>query len=459
MSFWDNPFKSIEKAIKKTFSAVFDSAAWVVDKALGAVVDWLSPDIPEAPDPTRETMVQGGVTKLPVIYGTQKVGAKIIYAGTYDGDRDDDKNDVLTVVAAFCEGPIAEIEEVFFDDVSEHDDRFVTGNDTDWLRIQRNNGDSYNFANSTLISLSSTYPEKLPEWTDDHKLNNVAYCVIRMEYASNPAKDDAQPFTGLPNISARIRGRTFNRVTLVGMNGAYDHYSNPVDCLAEYLTNSRYGMGLPSSEIDWPSFSSVRSICETEVEHYEGAGQHKLFTCNGVLKTDQLIKTNVQTILQSMRGQLIDNQGLLSLRIEGESDPVFDFDKDNTIRAMKGLQFDYFSKKSQEDFFSKEYKVTKLTDRMGMRLEGEKLENIISKNIKSEGITKGSVQTPGDGQPIILLSDHPTIGGYPKIANVITADYDKLVQKIPGSKLKFKLVDLGVAESAFQDYIKKLNFF
>ena len=137
----------------------------------------------------------------------------------------------------------------------------------------------------------------------------------------------------------------------------------------------------------------------------------------------------------------------------------FDFDSDNIIRVMQGLQFDYFSKKSQEDFFSKEYKVTKLTDRMGMRLEGEKLENIISKNIRSEGITKGSIQTPGDGQPIILLSDHPTIGGYPKIANVITADYDKLVQKAPGSKIKFKLVNLGVAESAFKDYIKKLNFF
>ena len=96
---------------------------------------------------------------------------------------------------------------------------------------------------------------------------------------------------------------------------------------------------------------------------------------------------------------------------------------------------------------------------MGMRLEGKKLENMKSKNIKSEGITKGSIQVPGDGQPIILLSDHPTIGGYPKIANVITADYDKLVQKTPGSKLKFKLTDLSVAESAFKDYIKKLNFF
>ncbi len=133
----------------------------------------------------------------------------------------------------------------------------------------------------------------------------------------------------------------------------------------------------------------------------------------------------------------------------------FDFDKDNIIRVMKGLQIHYFSKKSQEDFFSKEYKVTKLTDRMGMRLEGQKLENTVNKNIKSEGITKGSIQIPGDGQPIILLTDHPTIGGYPKIANVITADYDKLVQKTPGTIIKFKLVDLSVAENAFQDYVRK----
>ena len=131
------------------------------------------------------------------------------------------------------------------------------------------------------------------------------------------------------------------------------------------------------------------------------------------------------------------------------------FDEDNKIRVMKGLQADYFSKKSQEDFFSKEYEVTRLTDRMGMRLQGEKLENIVNKNIKSEGITKGSIQIPGDGQPIVLLSDHPTIVGYPKIANVISADYDKLVQKTPGTKIKFKLVDLAVAESAFQEYVRK----
>ncbi len=133
----------------------------------------------------------------------------------------------------------------------------------------------------------------------------------------------------------------------------------------------------------------------------------------------------------------------------------FDFDHGNIIRVMQGLQIHYFSKKSQDDFFTREYKISKFTDRMGMRLEGVKLENMINKNIKSEGITKGSIQVPGDGQPIILLADHPTIGGYPKIANVITADYDKLVQKVPGSIIKFKLVDLSVAEKAFQDYVRK----
>ena len=89
-------------------------------------------------------------------------------------------------------------------------------------------------------------------------------------------------------------------------------------------------------------------------------------------------------------------------------------------------------------FFEKEFEVTKLTDRMGMRLEGPNIENIIDTNIKSEGIIKGVIQVPADGNPIIMLSDHGTIGGYPKIGVVISSDYDKLVQLQPGSKIKFK---------------------
>ena len=101
---------------------------------------------------------------------------------------------------------------------------------------------------------------------------------------------------------------------------------------------------------------------------------------------------------------------------------------------------------------NKEFIVTKLTDRMGMRIKGPIIENIKEKNIRSEGIVKGTIQIPPDGDPIIMLSDHGTIGGYPKIGVVISADYDKLVQLVPNTKIKFKLVNLSEAEKIYEIY-------
>ena len=126
--------------------------------------------------------------------------------------------------------------------------------------------------------------------------------------------------------------------------------------------------------------------------------------------------------------------------------------KIENIRVIKGTNFDYFSTEGKKFFFEKEYTVTKLTDRMGMRLEGCKIENIVDTNIKSEGIIKGVIQVPADGNPIIMLSDHGTIGGYPKIGVVISADYDKLVQLPPGSKIKFQEIELADAEMLFKLY-------
>jgi len=129
----------------------------------------------------------------------------------------------------------------------------------------------------------------------------------------------------------------------------------------------------------------------------------------------------------------------------------------STIRVLKGPQFDYFSKESQKDFFSKEYKISNLTDRMGMRLEGTVMKNIVNTNIRSEGITKGAIQIPADGQPIILLTDYPTIGGYPKIANVISADYHLLAQKIPGEKILFQNVELQEAEQLYKEHLNSIS--
>ncbi len=122
------------------------------------------------------------------------------------------------------------------------------------------------------------------------------------------------------------------------------------------------------------------------------------------------------------------------------------------IRVIKATNFNYFSEDSKKLFFEKEFIVSKLSDRMGMRLEGLKIENIVNTNIKSEGLLKGVIQVPADGNPIIMLSDHGTIGGYPKMGVVASVDYDRLVQIAPGSKIKFKEIKLSDAETLFKLY-------
>ena len=124
----------------------------------------------------------------------------------------------------------------------------------------------------------------------------------------------------------------------------------------------------------------------------------------------------------------------------------------NIVRVIKGTNFDYFSNEAKNIFFKEEYSVTRLVDRMGMRLDGPNLENVVDTNIKSEGLIRGTIQVPADGKPIILLSDHGTIGGYPKIAIVISADLDKVAQLSPGTKIQFKEVNLEEAEKLFRDY-------
>ena len=170
------------------------------------------------------------------------------------------------------------------------------------------------------------------------------------------------------------------------------------------------------------------SSCSTNTKANIGANNGKKF------------ETNQKLILLRIN-QNLDNKKLdyITTRIEN-------------IRVIKGTNFDYFSEDGKKIFFEKEFIISKLSDRMGMRLEGPKIENVVDTNIKSEGLIKGVIQVPANGNPIIMLSDHGTIGGYPKIGVVISADYDKLVQLTPGSKVKFKEVELSSAETLFKLY-------
>ena len=164
---------------------------------------------------------------------------------------------------------------------------------------------------------------------------------------------------------------------------------------------------------------------------------------------------NTKANIGSNEGKKLNNGQIdiskINLNLEKKKINYFNSKIEN-IRVIKGTNFDYFSEEGKNNFFEKEFIVSKLSDRMGMRLEGPKIENMVNTNIKSEGLLKGVIQVPGDGNPIIMMSDHGTIGGYPKIAVVVSADYDRLVQISPGSKIKFKEIDLSDAETLFKLY-------
>ncbi len=160
-------------------------------------------------------------------------------------------------------------------------------------------------------------------------------------------------------------------------------------------------------------------------------------------------------------GKKIKSNDKISFKINSKNKNIFSANftrkNKNKIRVLQGPQFDYFSKESQKNFFSKEYQISNLTDRMGMRMEGSVMKNIVNTNIRSEGITKGAIQVPADGQPIILLTDYPTIGGYPKIANVTSVDYNLLIQKKPGEKIFFELIKLHEAEQLYKEHLNSIS--
>ncbi len=122
------------------------------------------------------------------------------------------------------------------------------------------------------------------------------------------------------------------------------------------------------------------------------------------------------------------------------------YDSNAPIRVVLGPQDDYFTQNGIKTFLSAPYRVTKQTDRMGCKLDGEKIEYKDKVDIISDGIVFGSIQVPPKGTPIVMLADRQTTGGYAKIATVITVDLPRLVQKKPGDTVYFEAISAKEAE-------------
>ena len=123
---------------------------------------------------------------------------------------------------------------------------------------------------------------------------------------------------------------------------------------------------------------------------------------------------------------------------------------DSPLRVIAGPQREYFTDAAWAHFINDEFTVSREADRMGLRLDGPRLDHdpAHGADIVSDAVTPGVIQVPGDGRPIILLADCQTVGGYPKIATIIGADLPRLGHALPGQPLRFAEVSIEQALAA-----------
>ena len=120
---------------------------------------------------------------------------------------------------------------------------------------------------------------------------------------------------------------------------------------------------------------------------------------------------------------------------------------DAPIRILFGPQDDEFADATKKLLLDSAWKISATSDRMGYRLEGPALKHLHGHNIVSDGTVNGSIQVPGNGQPIVLMPDRGTSGGYPKIATVISADFGRFAQIQAGRAFRFKSVSMAEAQA------------
>jgi len=121
------------------------------------------------------------------------------------------------------------------------------------------------------------------------------------------------------------------------------------------------------------------------------------------------------------------------------------------LRVTPGPQRDLFDEAAQKSFEMSVYRVTEESNRMGLRLSGTMIHASASGEMISEGVALGAVQMPESGMPIILFVEQQTTGGYPKIANVISADFHSLGQLRPRDEIRFEMVTWEVARALYRE--------
>jgi len=283
---------------------------WLVNFAVSAVISWvLRPDEIEPEEQQDGTLLnkQSNIAQIPVIYGERKVGGTRVFVETSGSD-----NQYLYIALVLCEGEVNSIGQIWINDVLSTDSKF-----SGLISINKHVGTD----SQTVCSVLSG----APSWTTDHRLRGVAYLGIRLKW-------DRDVFGSIPTIMTQVQGR---KVLDPRTGGTY-YSANTALCLLDYLQNTRYGKGIPTTsfETDYASWKTAADICDADVTPFSGGSTIKTFQCNAVLRTDATLMNNVKQILSGMRGLLPYTQGIYKLVLERAGTAYFAFTEDHIIDGI-----------------------------------------------------------------------------------------------------------------------------
>jgi len=247
---------------------------------------------------------QANDAPIPVVYGQRKVGGTRILLEVTGTD-----NEYLNIVLAVSEGEIDSFENIYLNDVLSTDSKF-----TGFL-------DTYTHTGSTTQSADSNLVSDVTGWTTNHQLKGTAYLYVKLKF------DQDVYASGLPTITADVKGtKVYDPRT---STTAWSN--NPVLCIRDYLTNTRYGRGIETSLIDDTSFNAAANYCEENVTI--GGVSKDRYTCNGVVNTSNGSMDILKKLLTACRGFLIFSGGKYKLVIDKAETAAFTFSEDNIVGA------------------------------------------------------------------------------------------------------------------------------
>lgn len=288
-----------------------------------------------------ESNIESNSKEIPVVYGERRVGGVRVYIDT----SRDTKHKYLYMVLAMAEGEVESITDIKIDDIPITDARFITsgnkqnlwyetytGTDTQNVSTLIKDGVKYNTTEdvwndpwNSQHDRDSQLPDVTYPWGDNHRLQGVAYLALKFKW-------DENAYTGIPDVTAVVKGRK-----------VYDPRTqttawsdNPALCIRDYLTNARYGKGLPASAIDDVAFGQAATDCEDfTVTPFNGStATHQLFTMNHVVDTSKKILENLNDMLLSCRAFLPYSKGVYSLKIDQPTSSVLSIGADQIISGI-----------------------------------------------------------------------------------------------------------------------------